>query len=160
MPTAAPGLEERTLLPPGPGTPLRSALAHLLDRLPQEQKAALVGPDGTTTDLPDEVYRALREVVDALLKGKAITIAPHDTMLTTQQAADMLGISRPTLVKLLEDGEIPYQQPGRHRRITLADLVTYRQRARARRRRALEEMTRQADEDGLYDVGTGFVETR
>ncbi|UVS82639.1 helix-turn-helix domain-containing protein [Actinokineospora sp. UTMC 2448] len=153
-------LEERTLLPPEPDTRDQEELSNLLARLPREEKARLVGPDGTETEIPDEVYRTLRQVIDALVKGKAITIAPHDTMLTTQQAADMLGISRPTLVKLLEKGDIAFEKPGRHRRIRLADLVAYRDRARERRRLALRELTQEADDDGLYDTGTGFVPTR
>ena len=66
--------------------------------------------------LPEEVYRVLVEVVEAMREGKAITLVPRTQRLTTQEAADFLGISRPTLVKFLEDGKIPYDQPGRHRR--------------------------------------------
>ncbi|WP_424183325.1 helix-turn-helix domain-containing protein [Actinokineospora sp. G85] len=160
MSMIADGLEQRTLLPPGHGTVLRDKIQDLLAHLPRDRAARLIGPDGTETDLPDEVYRTLREVLDALLKGKAITLAPHNTMLTTQQAADLLGISRPTLVKLLESGAIPYEQPGRHRRVRLVDLVTYREKSRTTRRQDLRALTRDADEDGLYDSGTGFIDTR
>jgi excisionase family DNA binding protein len=160
MPFASLELEERTLLPPAPDTPRQEVLSRLLARLPQEQKARLIGPDGLEIELPDEVYRTLREVIDALLKGKAITLAPHDTMLTTQQAADMLGISRPTLVKLLEQGDIAFEKPGRHRRVRLADLVAYRERSRSQRRQALRELTQDAEVDGLYEDSTGFVQTR
>jgi excisionase family DNA binding protein len=62
--------------------------------------------------LPQEVYQVLVEVVEAMREGKAITSVPRTQRLTTQEAADFLGISRPTLVKFLEDGKIPYEQPG------------------------------------------------
>jgi excisionase family DNA binding protein len=63
-------------------------------------------------------------------------------MLTTQEAADLLNISRPTLVKLLEEGRIPYDQPGRHRKVSLDAALQYQQQTRARRRAALDELTR------------------
>src|SRR5215217_7597929 len=157
MPTATHEQEEHTFLPPAPDTPIQRQLEQLAQSFHGRRPARLVGSDGTATELPEEIYSALREVVTALLEGKAITIAPHTTMLTTQQAADMIGISRPTLVKLLEGGEIPFSQPGRHRRIQLADLMGYRDRSRAVRREALRELTQSAEEDGLYEAGTGFI---
>jgi excisionase family DNA binding protein len=121
-----------------------------------------VGPDGEAIELPDELYTVIRAAVHALLAGRGISIAPHTALLSTQEAADLLGISRPTLVKLLENGEIPFEQSGqrRHRRVRLADVEAYRQSARQSRRSALRELTRAADDDGLYETGTGFVDTR
>lgn len=75
---------------------------------------------------------------------------PHTQRLTTQEAADFLGVSRPTLVKLLEEGKIPYEQPGRHRRVLFTNVLAYRDRLREERRVALDQMTRDASEDGLY----------
>ena len=63
----------------------------------------------------------------------------------------MLGISRPTLVKLLEAGKIPYERPGRHRRVLLADLVGYQQRMRVQRKETLDAMTHEAAEDDAYE---------
>jgi excisionase family DNA binding protein len=99
---------------------------------------------------PQEVYRVLVEVVEAMREGKVITIVPRTQRLTTQKAADFLGISRPTLVKLLEDGKIPYDQPGRHRRILFTDLLAYQERQREDRRAALDRMTEDASEAGIY----------
>jgi excisionase family DNA binding protein len=82
----------------------------------------------------------------------AISIAPHNTMLTTQEAADLLNISRPTLVRLLSDGEIPYTMRGRHRRVLLRDALGYSERTRSERRRALDEMATDAEDDGVYDA--------
>ncbi|MET1075690.1 MAG: helix-turn-helix domain-containing protein [Umezawaea sp.] len=153
-------LEQNTVFPPEkPDARLAELTLLLASDLP-DQRAKLVGPDGTTSSLPDEMYRVLRAVVDAMSKGFAITIAPHNTLLTTQEAADILSISRPTLVRLLEDGEIPFEKRGRHRRVRLADVVGYQQQARARRRETLDDMTRAATEDGTYDQVDGFVETR
>lgn len=111
----------------------------------------LLGPDGEQVPLPEEVYRVLGEVVQAMREGKAITLVPRTQRLTTQEAADFLGVSRPTLVKLLEEGKIPYEQPGRHRRIMFTDLLAYQERLREDRRAALDRMTEDASEAGLYD---------
>jgi excisionase family DNA binding protein len=149
-------LETRTVLPPARNDP---DLADLVLAMRASQ-AKLVGPDGTQLTLPDEVYLVLRSVVDAMSQGLAITIAPHNTQLTTQEAADLLGVSRPTLVRLLEDGEIPFELRGRHRRVMLADIVDYQKRARVHRRATLDDMTRSAVEDGSYDTADEFIETR
>lgn len=82
--------------------------------------------------------------------GKVITLAPHTQRLTTQEAADFLDASRPTLVKLLEEGRIPFDQPGRHRRVLFTGLLAYRKRRRDGRRATLEQMTQDASEAGLY----------
>jgi excisionase family DNA binding protein len=100
--------------------------------------------------LPEEVYRVLVEVVEAMREGKVITLVPRTQRLTTQEAADFLGVSRPTMVKLLEDGKIPYEQPGRHRRILFTDLLAYTERQHADRRAALDRMTEEASEAGIY----------
>jgi len=91
---------------------------------------------------------------------RACTRAVRYTILTTQEGADLLGISRPTLVRLLEAGEIPFTKPGRHRRIALADLIAYQNRARNSRRETLDAMTSEAAEDGAYERVNGFAPTR
>ena len=77
----------------------------------------------TTPDFKSQAREVLLEVVTAMSKGQAISVVPKSRRLTTSEAADFLGISRPTLVKLLEGGEIPFEQPSRHRRVLLSDLV-------------------------------------
>jgi excisionase family DNA binding protein len=135
-----------TVLPPDdPGS-----LASRRGAIP-EQGARLVGPDGTTTDLPAEVFEALRGVVQALQHGQAVTIAAHGTELTTGQAAEMLGVSRPTLVKLLDTGQVPCTQPGRHRRVQVADVLAYRQRRSEERASGLAAMVAISEDLGLYD---------
>lgn len=117
------------------------------------QPAALLGPDGQTVPLPLEAFNVLREVVEAMRVGKAITVAPVDQMLTTQEAANFLGISRPTLVKLLESNEIPFERTsgGRHRRLRLQDVVQYQDKKRQSRRSDLQDLTASASAAGLYE---------
>src|SRR5262245_21832788 len=96
-------LRERTVLPPDERAAL-VRVARALAAFEAPAQARLIGPDRSEIEVPDELYHLLRDVVDALSQGLAITIAPHNTMLTTQEAADLLNVSRPTLVRLLEDG--------------------------------------------------------
>ncbi len=105
-------------------------------------KAALVDPQGNARPIPDEIFRILDQVTNALAAGEGITIVPQGMTMTTQQAADFLGISRPTLVRLLEAGAIDYDKPGRHRRVRLENLVEYQAKFRAERRTALRELQR------------------
>jgi excisionase family DNA binding protein len=101
--------------------------------------------------MADGEHEVLIQVIAAMRAGRAITIARPAQRLTTQEAADLLGISRPTLVKLLEDGEIPFEQPGRHRRVRLVDLLDYQERSHRERGKALDELIEMTEELGLYD---------
>ncbi|WP_311519482.1 helix-turn-helix domain-containing protein [uncultured Actinomyces sp.] len=116
--------------------------------------ALLLGPDGERLELPEQVYKSLIDVVNAMKNRQAIAIVPIDKKLTTQAAADFLGISRPTLIKQLESGEIPYEKlPGsRHRRILLTDLLKYEDDQRKMREEIFRQMVNDAEEDGLYDL--------
>ncbi len=118
--------------------------------------------DGRAIELPTEVYDVLLNVVSAMQEGKAITVAPLNLQLTTQEAADFLGISRPSVVKLLEEQEIPYEQPGqgRHRKVRLSDLMDYQKRIRVERASRLGTLIRRAAEDGFYtdDAPENFLD--
>lgn len=119
-----------------------------------DQTALLVGPDRARFPLPTPLYDALLQAAEALSQGLAVTVAPRNMTLSTYQAAELLGISRPTLVKLLEDGEIPYDKvsdrPGAHRRVKLSDVLRYQESRRRVRRRLLRELTQEAVEAGSY----------
>lgn len=115
-------------------------------------KAALVDPAGAARPIPDEIFRILEQVTNALAAGEGITVVPQGMTMTTQQAADFLGISRPTLVRLVESGEIPFDKPGRHRRVRLEDLVEYQASFRAQRRAALRDLAR-ANLDAKVQIG-------
>ena len=125
------------------------ALQKLLRR---EGKARLTGKGGEPSlELPDAVYELLLRILDGMQQGKAISIVPVTQDLTTQQAAGLLGVSRPFLVNLLESGKIPYHLTGTHRRVYLKDLMAYKEHRDRERRDALDEMAREAEELGLYD---------
>ena len=83
-----------------------------------------------------------------LANGQGVRIMPDRAMLTTQQAADALNVSRPYLVGLLKAGQIPFQMVGTHRRIAFADLLTYKRQDDQRRRAVLDELTELGEELG------------
>jgi excisionase family DNA binding protein len=113
---------------------------------------------GDRVELPVEVYRVLRKVVDTLRQGLAVTVAPVNQTLTTQQAADLLGVSRPTVIKLLDDGKIPFERVGTHRRVLLRELLAYRERRRAEQYAALEATAVSFDEE--EDLDTALRQVR
>jgi excisionase family DNA binding protein len=118
----------------------------------EKPPARLVAPDGRSVDLPPTLFAVLAAVAQAMLAGRAVTVSPTSRRMTTQEAADLLGVSRPTLVKLLDEGDIPYERPGRHRRVRLDDVLRYQEERQAERRSTLRELTRTAQELGLYDT--------
>jgi excisionase family DNA binding protein len=128
-----------------------AGLAQLLHEIEQAardehiaaHRAELRAPDGRVRAIPIEIFEVLEQVVDALAQGSGVTVARNDTQMTTQQAADFLGVSRPTLVKYLEDGSIPFEKRGRHRRVLLRDLVDFQEQFRVRRRSALRQAARE-----------------
>lgn len=113
----------------------------------------LILSDGTHVQLPEQIRAVLRDAATAMATGRAVSITPINTVLTTQQAAELLGVTRPTLVRLLESGAIPFTQPGRHRRVQLADLVGYQARQRADRRAELSKMTTDTTDQELHRAG-------
>ncbi len=114
--------------------------------------ARLVSRAGRDIQLPDELYRLLVFAAENLAAGRAITLAPLESLLTTQEAAEFLGMSRPALIKRLDRGDLPCSMVGRHRRVRLGDLVTYQQAQAEVRRRALDEMAEIALEHDLYNA--------
>jgi excisionase family DNA binding protein len=81
--------------------------------------------DGRRADVPGALRAVFADLVTALRRGETVSLVSHEPTVTTQEAADLLGVSRPTLVRLLERGEIAYDKPGSHRRVSLRDVVTY-----------------------------------
>jgi excisionase family DNA binding protein len=121
-------------------------LAHL--DTAAERKTRLVGPDGEGIVLPASAFEALRAVVSGMAQGMAMTLIRSGRELTTQEAADLLRISRPSVIRLLEDGTIPFHKVGTHRRIDVEDVLAYRAKRNEQRRAALRELTEISEEIG------------
>jgi excisionase family DNA binding protein len=119
------------------------------------RRPALVDSEGHQLELPQSVFEALLQVITAMSQGQGVTIAPHNALLTTQEAADFLGISRPTLVRLLDTDQISHELRGRHRRVRLSDLLDYQERSHSNRRRALDRLTEEGEAAGLYEATAG-----
>jgi excisionase family DNA binding protein len=115
----------------------------------ERRHTSLRSPDGHQLEIPDSIYRVLAAAVAAMAEGNAVSIVPVHHELTTQQAAELLGVSRPHLVKLVDAGEIPHHKTGSHRRIYFEDLMRYRDLRDAQRADALRELTRKSAEFGL-----------
>lgn len=106
----------------------------------------LVGPDGTAHELPAELYDVLVSVVAELKRGNGVSVVPLHTELTTAEAAELLNVSRPHLIKVLDSEHVPYHRVGTHRRVRLSDLLEYKERRDAERRQALVELHDVAEE--------------
>lgn len=101
--------------------------------------------------IPSRALELLNEILKAMSQGKPISIVPIATEVTTQKAAEILGCSRPHLVKLLENGKLDFVKVGRHRRIKFEDVVTYKQKMKAEQKSRLIQMMNSDEELGGYD---------
>lgn len=116
--------------------------------------AKLIAPDGREIPIPTAIYKVLEQVIPLLISDNAVSIVPVGTLLTTQQSADLLNVSRPYLVKLLEQGAIPFErseEPGSHRKIRFVDLMEYKHKIDMDRREQLRKLTQMSQEAGLYE---------
>lgn len=106
------------------------------DRAPMR----LMSPQGDPLELPADAAQLILDILGHMARGDAVTLIPVHAELTTQQAADLLNVSRPTLVKLLEEGRLTFQKPGRHRRIKFEEVMRYKQESERARNGALDEL--------------------
>lgn len=125
-------------------------LSALLDKLPEADKAR-IRLDDHDLILPRQAIALLRDILSEMAQGNAVTIVPTHAEMTTQEAANILNVSRPYLVKLLEEGKIPHHKINKHRRIRFEDLMQYKQQQDAESVAALDELARQAQELGMDD---------
>lgn len=114
--------------------------------------------DGLRYVLDGETKRLVIEVLDAAARGRAVHVRPLEDMLSTQEAADILKVSRPTLVKMLDDGLIEHERPGVHRRVPRSALEAFLAERRARRATAMEQLADTYTQD--VDDTAEFVTTR
>lgn len=120
-------------------------------RAEDQSVAFLVGPGQERVELPEAIYRVLRDTVAILSRGDAIVIGSIHQLLTTTEAADLLGISRQYLIRLIERQELQCEMVGRHRRLRLGDVLAYREKRAAHRRKALDTLTALDEELGAYE---------
>lgn len=122
-----------------------------LDRALSSGAAAVVDPSGQRIELPATIYAILRKIVALMAHDRAITLVPDEEIVTTQRAADILGVSRPFFVRLLETGAMPHHRVGNQRRVYLRDVLAFARKRDEERHAALDRLTRDAFDAGLYD---------
>jgi excisionase family DNA binding protein len=128
-----------------------AAFERALEHSRRPHGARLVGTDGEAIELPAGIHALLVSVVENLKAGNGVSVIPLHAELTTVEAARLLNVSRPHLIKQVDAGAIPHHMVGTHRRLRLADVLAHRDRADARASAALDAMTAEAEDLGLYD---------
>jgi len=116
----------------------------------RESEAKLIGPDGKTEILPNNLYSFLLRLLADLRAGNAVTILQSSHELTTIEASKILGMSRQYLVQLLEKGEIPFHMVGTHRRLYVRDVLAYKARRDTSRRKTLDDLAKREFAEGNY----------
>ncbi len=102
-----------------------------------------------TIAIPLPAFRLLADILTEMAKGNAVTLIAIHAELTTQQAADLINVSRPFLIEQLKEGSIPFRKVGKHRRILFQDLMAYEQKMDQNRLKTLDELSAQAQELGM-----------
>lgn len=148
-------VETERVLAPDPAE--HDDLTHLNKVMHAEAPAAkpliaqIVASDGTSLELPASALAGLRAIIEDLAHGRTVVVMPHDRLLTTNEAAQVLNVSRQFLVRLLERGDLPFERIGTHRRLAVEDVLAYRERRAELRRQKLDELTRLSEEyEGGY----------
>lgn len=113
--------------------------------------AVLIGPDGARIELPSSVHDILVQIVEKMQEGKAVAVLPLMEELSTQAAADLLGVSRQFFVRECDAHKLPFHYTGTHRRVLLKDLLEYKKRRDQARREAIVRIARESEELGEYD---------
>ncbi len=126
-------------------------LERFAEMVVREERPALIGREGVRIDLPEPIFHLLVRIVRMMREGRAIVLLPEDEKLTTQAAADFLGMSRQHFVDLLERKEIPFHMVGTHRRVYFKDVLDFQKKRDAERKTTLNRMFSELDEAGLYD---------
>jgi excisionase family DNA binding protein len=125
--------------------------AARLERFVRRDRSLRLAPEsnGETVELPGPAAELLLRVLREMASGHAVTLIPIHAELSTQQAADVLGVSRPFLIGLLEKKAIPFRMVGTHRRVLFKDLLAYRRASEADRTSALDELADEAQRHGM-----------
>jgi excisionase family DNA binding protein len=114
-------------------------------------KCQLLGPKGESIPLPETVFYVLERVVEVIARGDSITVVPVGREVTTQQAAELLSVSRQYLVRLLEEKRIPFRRTGKHRRLRVEDVLSFKEQRDKDRRAGLRDLSQMTQDVGGYD---------
>ncbi len=128
-----------------------SALASAIEQLSSEQPEIEIEETSKKIKIPLSALKLLGDILKAMSQGKLISIVPLATEVTTQAAAEILGCSRPHLVKLLEDGKIEFTKVGKHRRIKFDDILKYKNQMKVQQKKNIIDIMNADEETGLYD---------
>lgn len=124
-------------------------LLHAAKSLPSFPK--LVSSQGEEIELPESVYKALYQVVEAMASGTSITISPIDKAITIEESAKILNVSKDYIHKLIEQGDLKYTIVGTTKQFNCKDVLEYKQVRDSRRRESLDELTAFMQQEGFYD---------
>lgn len=127
------------------------ALAATLEQIHSDYPEIEIEETKERIKIPLTALKLLAKILKETSRGKPISIVPVATEITTQAAAEMLGCSRPHLIKILEKGDIPFTKIGKHRRIKYQDVVRYKKKLKDQQRELLVEIMKADEESGLYD---------
>jgi excisionase family DNA binding protein len=122
--------------------------AHRIALIEEESQ----GDEIARLEVPPATLRVLAQVLALMAKQQIFTLCPEMSELTTKQGAEVLGVSRPYLIGLLERNEIAYRKIGRHRRVYLKDVLAYKETMQIARKRALDDLVKASEEVGGYDL--------
>jgi len=127
------------------------ALASVLEQLKSENPEIEIEETEEKIKIPLRVLKLLAKILKVTSQGNPISIVPIATEMTTQAAAEFLSCSRPHLVKLLEEGKIPFTKVGKHRRVKFEDIVAYKEEMKSNQEQLLMDIMKSDEELGLYD---------
>jgi excisionase family DNA binding protein len=127
------------------------ALASVLEELKSKNPEIEIEETGEKIKIPKAALHLLAKILKAMSDGQPISIVLVATEMTTQAAAEFIGCSRPHLVKLLENGEMPFVKIGKHRRIKFEDLVKYKNEMKRRQEDLIIKLMKSDEDSGLYD---------
>ncbi|MDF1571950.1 MAG: excisionase family DNA-binding protein [Bacteroidales bacterium] len=102
--------------------------------------------------IPISALKLLAKILEEISKGNPISIVPLATEVTTQATAEILGCSRPHVVKILEEGKIPYTKVGKHRRVQYEDVINYKKQMKKKQKSDIQKLMELDEESGMYDI--------
>ena len=126
-------------------------LVRMVDMLRSGKKTRLVSEDGTECFLSDTMLHVVERAAHVLVHGQAVSVVPRHRELTTQEAADILNISRPYLIRLLDKDTLPYNKTGSHRRLKLEDVLAYKAKRDKTTDESLDQLAQLSQDLGLYE---------